>query len=89
MSKTLTLRLDSEQSVMIDELCEDNNIKASSKMVMHCVSKYRSNRDSMARMSDRIAELEHREAVLSEIIESARAACAIVVDRTAQQELLG
>jgi hypothetical protein len=88
MEKTLTIRLNGGKSMELECLMIEHDIKTASKMLMHCMERYQVLTETVKFLEEKIDNLEHREAVLTKIIEDARSACAVVVDRTAQQSLL-
>lgn len=88
MEKTLTLRLNPTKSMELECLMQEHNIKTGSKMLMHCMERYQVLSETVKFLEEKIDRLEHTEAVLTKIIDDARSACAIVVDRTTQRDLL-
>lgn len=89
MPKTLTIRLNDQEAIELQQLIEEHpNINTASKMLLHSMKRYQQLTETVKLMDEKIEHLEHREAVLTKIIDEARKACAIVVDRTAQRELL-
>lgn len=89
MPKTLTVRLSDQEAMELELLIKEHDgIKTGTKMLMHCMERYQRMQDTIKFLEEKIETLEHREAVLGKIIEDARTACALVVDKTAQKDLI-
>ena len=89
MAKTLTIRLSDEEEAKITEVFEQcPGLNTYSKLMIHCTSGFIESREYQEDLHRQIEDLEHQVEVYKGIIDSARNACAVVVDKTAQQDLL-
>lgn len=73
---------------LVDVLKESTGAAAASKAVTTAAFAYVSQRDEIARLRLRVAELETALRVQRQVIEGARSAAAILLEHTAQGDLL-
>jgi len=73
---------------LVDMLKQTTNTVAASKAVTHACYAYVGQRDEISRLRSRITELETAVRVQRQVIEGARSAAAVLLEHTAQGDLL-
>ena len=89
MAKTLTLRLNNDDSAVLNTLIHESaDINTASKLFIACMKIYPLQRDKVDRLEREVEQLERENERLMQLIENARLAAHALWDKTAQKELL-
>ncbi len=73
---------------LVDQLKSSTGIPTASKAVTQAAFAYIAQRDEISRLRSRISELETAVRVQRQVIEGARSAAAVLLEHTAQGDLL-
>lgn len=87
MPKTLTLRLTDHQSAEIERLQEVWQFATASKAVLWAVQNIQNYVDGVNDAESRLSDVVHQNHVLTDRIESARAAAAQLLEKVAQVDI--